>query len=51
MGAAIGTADDDEWQNGGIEIHYDDDGNAYSYNPATGEMAWLDSGSDEEHQQ
>ena len=28
----------------------DDDGDAYSYNPVTGETAWLDSESDEHGQ-
>ena len=49
--ATIGTADGDGWEDGGLEIYYDDDGDAYSYNPVTGETVWLDSKSDEEHEQ
>ena len=41
--ATIGTADGDGWEDGGLEIYYDDDGSAYSYNPVTGETAWLES--------
>ena len=42
VGETIGTADDDGWQDSGLEIHYSEDGFAYSYNPVTGETAWLD---------
>ena len=42
-GATIGTAGDGGWEDGGIEIYYDDNGSAYSYNPVTGETAWLES--------
>ena len=48
-GATIVTAGNDGGEMGGIEIYYDDDGDAYSYNPVTGETAWLES--DEEHRQ
>ena len=41
--AMAGAADTDGREMGGIEIHYDDDGDAYSYNPVTGETAWLES--------
>jgi hypothetical protein len=46
--ATTGTTDNDGGEMGGIEIHYDDDGEAFSWDPVTGETAWLETESDEE---
>ena len=46
--AMRGAVDNDGGAEGGIEIHYDDDGRAFSWDPVTEETAWLDSESDEE---
>ena len=41
--AMAGAADTDGGEEGVIEIHYDDDGRAFSWDPVTGQTAWLES--------